>query len=105
MKVRIDLDSGKCIVEKETGDQNYTGIKYDRGESRLLAAVQKELTRQGYRATKKRINAEKEQSEIIATRETGEKFRIVNPSWEDQRANVAYNKEGKAELKIEPLGN
>lgn len=109
MKVTLDRERGKCIVEREPGDRAYYGHANAAGESNLLYAVKQELSRQGFDLIKKRMSKDghmvDDMQQYLRSRDTRgpEVLAIFNGWFQVRGAESDYNR-GKVELVVTDIG-
>lgn len=53
--MKVEIKGFTCIVTREPGDPNFSGVVHAKGESRLLYHIKKILNTQGYDLIKKRM--------------------------------------------------
>ena len=107
--MKVEIKKNACIVTKEPGDPNFSGVVNAAGESRLLYHVKKILNDQGYDLIKKRMHKDghlvSDMQQYLRTRKkTGDPQKdiyIYNSYWQVEGAEEPFNKDGKVTLTVE----
>ena len=114
MKVEIirykhRTEYGVCVVTKEPGDPKCHGIKFAKGESRLLYHVKNILNSQGYDLIKKRIQKDghmmgDQYQQYLRTRKPSsdpeKNIYIYNGRYQIEGAEEDFNRQGEVRLMV-----